>query len=370
MKISGRLIGPNHPPYIIAEISGNHNGDFNRAIMLIRVAKLSGADAVKLQCYTPDTMTIDCDGEGFTIKEGLWKDKKLYDLYREAHTPFEWMAALFAYARDLGITCFSSVFDHSSVELLEKLDCPAYKIASFEITDIPLIEHAARAGKPIIISTGAATPDDMCLAIMAARKAPTALLHCVSDYPANQPRFDKLSDLRRIWGGAVGFSDHTLGIQAAVDSVEYGAQIIERHLKLDDKGSDVAFSSDGREFSVMVREIRKSWDATQAKLSLRRSLYVVSDIMEGSIFTPFNVRSIRPGLGMHPLYTNHIMGKRASKDIRRGTPLAWEHLNAADQCASVQGCPPSLMEAASGKNAGGEHQPQENTDLGKTRSIH
>jgi pseudaminic acid synthase len=337
-EIAGRSIGCDHPPYVIAEISGNHNGDIARAMQLIEVAKTAGADAVKLQTYTADTITLDFDGPEFIILGG----RKLYDLYREAHTPWEWHAPLFEHARKLGVTCFSSAFDPKAVDLLEQLGAPAYKIASFEIVDTPLIGYAAQTGKPIIISTGMASAEEVADAVLSARKAggrQIALLHCISGYPtpvadANLARIAKLAATHDC---PIGLSDHSLGVTVAIASVALGAVIIEKHVTLsrDAGGPDAEFSLEPDELERLVKGCRDAWlslgrpdqgrgAAEGSSVPLRRSLYVVKDIAAGAELTADNVRSIRPGFGLPPKYLFEILGSRAAHALKRGHPLSWD----------------------------------------------
>jgi N-acetylneuraminate synthase len=340
IAIAGRRIGAARPPYVIAELSGNHNGQIERAIALIDMAKRAGADAVKLQTYTADTITIDHDGPGFVIEGGLWHGRKLYDLYREAHTPWEWHEALFAHARRIGIAAFSSPFDPTAVDLLERLGAPAYKIASFEIVDTPLIEYAAGTGKPLIISTGMATPEETRDAVAAARKAGSGdvvLLHCISGYPTpvEQANLARIAALRAAHDCPVGLSDHTLGTEAAVAAVALGAVAIEKHVTLAraDGGPDAAFSLEPEELASLVRGVRTAFAAIgsaeygraaseASNVVLRRSLYAVQDIAAGEAFTTANVRSIRPGHGLAPKHLSSVLGRRATRAIARGTPIS------------------------------------------------
>lgn len=348
ITINGRDIGHGEPPYIIAEMSGNHNGDITRAFKLISAAKDAGADAVKLQTYTADTITIDHNGDEFQVNGGLWDGRTLYELYEEAHTPWEWHADLFAHAKKIGITIFSSPFDPTAIELLETLDAPAYKIASFEIIDIPLIQKAAATGKPLIISTGMANSEEIQDAVDAAHNAgceQLALLHCISSYPApfadmHLRRIPKLQDQ---FGTLVGLSDHTLGATVPIAAVSLGAQIIEKHFTLSraDGGPDAAFSLEPHELKSVTIGCKDAWSALgsetidqaeseRSNMQFRRSLYVVEDIAKGALVTENNVRSIRPGLGLLPKETPNVMGKRAAKDIKRGTPLSWDILETSD----------------------------------------
>ena len=342
--IAGRPIGPSHPPYVIAELSGNHNGNVNRALALIEAAKLAGADAVKLQTYTADTITIDCDRADFIIEGGLWDRRRLYDLYKEAHTPWPWHDALFTKARTLGITIFSTPFDDTSVDFLEKLDAPAYKIASFEAVDLPLIRRIAATGKPIIMSTGITDRTEIEEAVAAVRDGgccDLALMHCVSAYPApaEDMNLRTIPDLARTFDTLVGLSDHTLGTSVAVAAVALGACMIEKHVTLrrSDGGPDAAFSLEPDELARLVREVRLahcalgrvSYDrepSERANIVFRRSLYAVADIAENERLTPANVRSIRPGHGLSPKHLPEILGRRAVHAIARGTPISWSQL--------------------------------------------
>ncbi len=339
ISINGRPIGTGHPPYVIAEVSANHNGAIERAHALIQAAKDAGADAVKLQTYTADTLTIDSDRPEFIIGEGPWEGRSLYDLYLEAAMPWEWHAPLFAQGRDLGITVFSSPFDKTAIELLESLDAPAYKIASSELIDIPLIEQAAKTGKPLILSTGMATSDEIQEAVDAARAAGgggLAVLHCIAGYPT-PPEQMNLSLIQRIadmTDAVTGLSDHSLGCEVAIAAIAMGAAVIEKHFTLSrsDGGADAAFSLEPQEMkelcdkAALVHSARGTGDFVRTNLentslANRRSLYVVADIAKGEIFNENNVRSIRPGLGMAPKYYPEVLGKRAKADIKRGTPL-------------------------------------------------
>ncbi len=341
ITIAGRPIGPGHPPYVIAEMSGNHNGDIERAFALIEAAKKAGADAVKLQTYTADTITIDHDGPGFRIAGGLWDGRTLYELYQEAHTPWEWHPQLFARARELGIAIFSSPFDPTAIDFLEQLGAPAYKIASFEIVDLPLIQRAARTGKPLIISTGIADLGEIGEAVAAARAAgcrEIALLHCTSGYPTppEESNLRTLPHLAEAFAVVAGLSDHTPGTAVSVAAIALGANLIEKHftLRRADGGPDAAFSLEPEELAELVANCRTAWTAL-GKVSyeleasekgskiFRRSLYAVQDIPAGGRLTAENVRSIRPGYGLPPKHLPEVLGRRAGRAIPRGTPLAW-----------------------------------------------
>ncbi len=342
IKIGSREISNNSPVFIVAELSANHGKDFNRAVRLIEAAKDAGADAVKLQTYTPDTITIDCDNEYFRIRGTIWDGKTLYQLYKEAYTPWEWQPELKALAEGLGLVCFSTPFDAKAVDFLEEMGVPAYKIASFEITDIPLIEYVASKGKPVMISTGIATLPDIEEAVEACKRMgneQVILLKCTSAYPAPLDDVNLLTipEIGKRFGKVVGLSDHTLGISVPVAAVALGARVIEKHLILrrEDGGPDAAFSLEPEEFREMVtrvREVEKALGKASYSLSksaersriFSRSLFAVRDILEGEELTPQNVRSIRPGYGLHPRYLGDLLGKRARCFIKKGTPISWE----------------------------------------------
>lgn len=340
MKIGSKSIGGGNPCFIIAELSANHNGDLNVAIETIRAAKKTGADAIKLQTYTPDTLTIDCDNDHFKIDGGtLWDGKSLYELYGEAYTPWEWHKKLFEVAEEEGLICFSSPFDNTAVDFLEELNVPAYKIASFEIQDIPLIEYAASKGKPIIISTGIAEEEDIQLAVDTCRKVGNndiILLKCTSSYPAplELANLNTIPDLKARFGVEVGFSDHTYGSLAPTVATTLGAKVIEKHFILDKSigGPDADFSLDVKEFTDLVNQVRDTEkllgkisyeisDKVKKNKKFARSLFVVKDVNAGDIVTKENIRSIRPGYGMHPKHYNDILGKKFKSSFKRGEPL-------------------------------------------------
>lgn len=342
VNIGDREIGPGRAPYIVAEMSGNHNGDIGRALALVDAAKASGADAVKLQTYTADTITLDVDGPGFRVEGGLWDRRRLYDLYVEAHTPWAWHETLFQHARDVGIQIFSSPFDFSAVDLLQSLDAPAYKIASFELVDIPLIRRCAQSGKPLVMSTGLATEDEIALAVSEARAAGASgliLLHCTSAYPAPLSSMNLLTlpHLAGKFDVCAGLSDHTMGTAASVAAVALGACFIEKHFCLSraEGGVDSAFSLEPDELARLVVDCRAAAEAlgeirygpTPAEISSRdhrRSLYIAEDVAAGDLLTPKNVRSVRPGFGLTPRHLDAVLGKRAVRSAAKGTPLSWD----------------------------------------------
>jgi pseudaminic acid synthase len=342
-SIGDRTIGDGNQVYVIAEMSANHGQDFDRAVQIIEAAKDAGADAIKLQTYTPDTMTIKCDKKYFHIGKGsLWEGRNLYDLYSEAYTPWEWQPKLKKIANDLGMDLFSTAFDPSAVDFLEEMDVPVHKIASFEIVDIPLIEYMAKTGKPIIISTGMATLAEMDEAVQAARDAGAtqiALLKCTSAYPAppEEMNLRTIPHLAEAFGVPTGLSDHSLGIAVPVAAVALGACIVEKHFTLsrDLPSADSAFSLEPHEFKEMVDAIRMAekalgvvhYQVSEREASsrvFRRSLFVVKDMKAGDAFTNENVRSIRPGYGLPPKHLKEVLGRRAARDILRGTPLGWQ----------------------------------------------
>ena len=343
VKIAGRKIGEGHPVFIVAELSANHRQKLEIALDSIKAAKEAGADAVKLQTYTPDTMTLKSDKEYFRIRQGtIWDGRTLYDLYEEAHTPWEWHRKLFDQARKLGLVCFSTAYDRMAVDFLENLGTPAHKVASFEITDIPLIEYMASKGKPMIISTGIATQEDIREAISACGRSGNnqiVLLKCVSEYPTplEDVNLRTIPDMRGRFGVLVGLSDHTMGISVPAAAVALGVVMMEKHFTLDRDlgGPDSAFSLEPEEFAQMVRAVREaekamgkvSYELTERQRKSRefsRSLFVVRDVKKGEVFTEENVRSIRPGYGLHPKYLKDVIGRRAKFDIEAGSPLSWD----------------------------------------------
>ncbi len=341
-RVSERAIGPGHPVFIIAEMSANHKQDFDEAVRIIHAAKECGSDAIKLQTYTPDTMTIDSDNEYFKIKGTIWEGETLYSLYSKAYTPWNWQPKLKQIADDIGIILFSTPFDQTSVDFLEEMDVPAYKVASFELVDIPLIEYIASKGRPIIMSTGMATICEISEAVEAARRAGAkdiGLLKCTSAYPAplEEMNLRTISHLAETFNLPVGLSDHTMGIAVPVASVALGASIIEKHFTLSRSkgGPDSAFSLEPGEFKAMVQavrtvekalgEVRYEIGKEEAKSRVfRRSLYIVEDMKKGDILTKENLRAIRPGLGLPPKYYDMLLGKRLNRDIKRGTAVSWD----------------------------------------------
>ncbi|MBG6236594.1 pseudaminic acid synthase [Pedobacter sp. CAN_A7] len=345
MKIGSYKINANSPVFIIAELSANHNGSLQNALDTIKAAKRAGADCIKLQTYTADTITIDARNDDFKLDQGtIWDGKYLHDLYKEAYTPWEWHEQLFKAAEEEGLVCFSSPFDFSSVDLLEDLNTPAYKIASFEITDIPLIEYVASKGKPVIISTGIAEEADIELALAACKKVGNtniALLKCTSSYPApiNEANMIMVKDLAERYGVISGLSDHTIGNTVPIVATCFGAKIIEKHFIVDRSigGPDASFSMNEQEFTDMVKAVRETEKAIgvidykltekQAKgKEFSRSLYIVADVKAGEVFTEANVRSIRPGYGLHPRYYHEIIGKTAKSDLRKGQRFSLEFI--------------------------------------------
>lgn len=339
--IDGRSIGVDHPPYVICELSGNHNGSLDRALEMIDAAAATGCDAIKVQTYTPDTMTIDCDRPDFLIEGGLWDGRNLYDLYREAHTPFEWHAAMFERARGLGVTIFSTPFDETAADLLDELGAPAFKIASFEAVDLELIAHVAKKGKPMILSTGLANMGEIEAAVRTARAngcTELALLHCISSYPApsNQSNLRTMPHLAETFGAVPGLSDHTHGVATSVAAIALGGAVIEKHFTLARSagGPDAAFSLEPDEFTRLCAECKDAWTslgvvtydtkpAEKQNLVFRRSLYAIRSIAKGETFTRENTRAIRPGYGLPPAALPDVLGKAASRDLARGEALNW-----------------------------------------------
>lgn len=346
VKIANQLLGRGYPPFIVAEMSGNHNHSLESALSIVEAAARAGANAVKLQTYTADTLTIDADGEGFFIKdpESLWKGRSLYDLYREAYTPWEWHEPIFKRCKELDIIAFSTPFDETAVDFLEGLNVPAYKIASFENNHLPLIRKVALTGKPVIISTGMASADEIREAIETVQEVgcrDIILLKCTSTYPAapESSNLITIPDMRERFNVPVGISDHTLSIGISIAAVALGAVMIEKHLTLSrsEKGVDAAFSLEPDEMKLLVKETKKSWqalgtihygpvDEEKPSLKFRRSIYIVKDIKKGEEFAPDNIRVIRPGFGIHPRYYKITIGRRAACDIKRGMPLKDEYI--------------------------------------------
>ena len=338
-KIAGRAIGPDHAPYVIAELSANHNGDLSAALSLIDMAKARGADAVKIQTYRPDTITLDASTPDFIIKGGLWDGRRLYDLYAEAHTPWEWHPTLFDHARAAGITLFSSPFDPTAVDLLEGLNAPAYKIASFEAVDLPLIRYVAGTGKPMIVSTGMADADEIGEAVAAARDGgctDLVLLHCVSGYPAPAGDYNlaTIPDMVRRFGVSVGLSDHTIDNTTAIAAVALGASVIEKHVTFDRNGGgpDDSFSLEPAELEALCTGARTAWAARgrvdygrksseQGNVQFRRSLYFVRDLPAGTVVPADAVRSVRPGHGLAPKRLGDVIGATLARDVAAATPV-------------------------------------------------
>jgi len=345
IHINGRAIGADYSPYVIAEMSANHNGDIRNALKIIEMAKKSGADAVKLQTYRPDTITMDMKTPDFMIEGGLWGGQSLYELYESAYMPWDWHKPLFDYASAVGMTIFSSPFDQTAVDLLEDLNAPAYKIASFEAVDLPLIRYVASTKKPMIISTGMADADEIQEAVDAAKSAgceQLVLLHCVSGYPAPAQDYHlhTITDMQHRFGVPVGLSDHTLDNTTAITSVALGACVIEKHVTLDrcGGGPDDSFSLEPAELNALCQGAKTAWSALgqvnyarksseQGNAKFRRSLYVVKDLQAGEVITEACLKSIRPGYGLSPKYWDSIMGKRAKVAISRGTALSWDLLS-------------------------------------------
>lgn len=343
--IEGVKIGPDHPPYIIAELSANHNGSLEHALATIDEAQKRGASAIKLQTYTADTMTIDSDRPEFLIKGGPWDGFKLYDLYKWAETPFEWHKAMFEHARKIGITVFSTPFDETAVDLLEELDAPAYKIASFEVTDLPLIEYVAKTGKPMIMSTGMASEQEIEEAVETARNAgceQLVLLHCISSYPApmEQANIAQVKELGNRFKAIPGLSDHTLGTTASVAAIALGACLIEKHfiLNREDGGPDSGFSIEPEELERLCIETREAklaigkvgyarQKAEEQNRIFRRSIYFMRDMKAGETIKEKDIRRIRPGIGIEPKHFRTLIGKTLKNDVTRGTPTSWELFN-------------------------------------------
>ena len=339
ISIAGRPIGPDYAPYIIAELSANHNGKLETALKIIEEAKKAGADAVKLQTYTADTITLDSDAEEFQIHGGLWDGKNLYQLYKEAQMPWEWHATLFEHARKLGITIFSSPFDNTAVDLLESLNAPAYKIASFEAVDLPLIKYVASTSKPMIISTGMADAEEIQEAINAAREGgckELAILHCVSGYPAPAEDYNlrTIPDMMNRFGLVTGLSDHTLDNTTAIASVVMGASVIEKHFTLDRSGGgpDDSFSLEPAELAALCRDSKTAWaslgqvdygrkSSEQGNVKFRRSLYFVKDLKAGDVITRDSIRSVRPGFGAAPKHFESLIGKKVSSEQHKNSPV-------------------------------------------------
>ena len=346
MRIENRKIGRGHPPFVIAEMSGNHNQSLERALEIVEAAAKTGAHALKIQTYTPDTMTLDLDEREFHISDpnSLWSGTSLYKLYGEAYTPWEWHKPIFDRARELGIIAFSTPFDDTAVDFLESLDVPCYKIASFENTDLPLIRRVAATGKPLIISTGMASIAELDDTVQAAREAgckELSLLKCTSTYPASAEYTNILTipHLRELFGCEVGLSDHTMGVGVSVASVALGATVVEKHFTLNraDGGVDSSFSMEPAEMAQLVVESERAWQALgqvsygatekeKKSIVFRRSLYIVKDLQAGAMLTAENVRAIRPGLGLPTKYKEQVMGRTVKHDVKRGTALDWELL--------------------------------------------
>ena len=342
VKIENRLIGKNYTPYVIAEISGNHNGKIENAIDLITAAKEAGADAVKIQTYTPDTITIQSEREEFIVKGGLWNGYTLYDLYEKAHTPWHWHKKLFEHANKIGITLFSSFSDETAVDFLESLDCPAYKIGSCELIDLPLIRKAALTGKPLLISTGMSTKEEVYEAIEAAEKSGCSkiiLLHCTSSYPSTykQANLNRITELQKIHNGVVGLSDHTLDSITSLVSIPLGASVIEKHIVLSKNMDtvDSKFSIDINELNVLVKDVKHAWESLGSKefaitdgekggYKFRPSIYITKNVLKGELISKDCLSIIRPGLGLKPKYYDKVIGMHAKNDIISGVPLSWD----------------------------------------------
>jgi N-acetylneuraminate synthase len=342
IEIAGRKIGASHSPYVLAELSANHNGKLQRALDTITAAKQAGASAVKLQTYTADTMTIDCDKEDFQIRDGLWEGYKLYDLYKWAETPFEWHKAMFDHARKIEMTCFSTPFDETAVDLLEDFNVPAYKVASFEATDLPLVRYIASTKKPMIISTGMANLEEIEEVVATAKDAgckDLILLHCISSYPApaEQSNLMTIPDMQKRFGALVGLSDHTIGNTTAITSIPLGACFIEKHFMLDNNedGPDSAFSMTPEVLESLCNEADIAWrslgtagydlkPAEEQNLRFRRSVYFVRELSKGDIIKSSHIRRIRPGFGLPPKFEKDLIGKRVTCDVSPGTATSWD----------------------------------------------
>ena len=341
-KIDNTYVGEGYPPYVIAELSANHNGSIERAKESITAAKLSGASAVKIQTYTADTMTINCDKDDFIVKGGLWDGYQLYDLYKEAETPFHWHEDIFQHARKTGITIFSSPFDETAVDLLEEINAPAYKIASFELTDLPLVKYVAQTKKPLLMSTGMASEDEIFEALSVAKEAGATqilLFHCISSYPApiDQANLKQMRALKDKFKVCIGLSDHTIGNTAAITATALGASAIEKHFTLcrNEKGPDSEFSIEPSELKELIQQVNEAWSglgtgsfnrptAEKGSKVFRRSIYFVKDLKIGHIITKDDIRRIRPGHGLPPKYFEDLLGQTLSEDVYRGQPVKWD----------------------------------------------
>jgi pseudaminic acid synthase len=345
LAINHRIINSSSPPYVIAELSGNHNGSLDRAKLSLKIAKECGVDAVKIQTYNADTMTIDSSKSDFIVKGGLWDGYNIYNLYKEAQTPYEWHSELFNYAKNIGITIFSTPFDETAVDLLESLDTPAYKIASFELTDLPLIRYVAKMRKPILMSTGMASEDEISEAIETAKSSgcnSLLLFHCISSYPTpvEQANLKQITNLQRRFNLPIGLSDHTVGSTCAITAVALGACAIEKHFTINraDKGPDSEFSMEPSELKVLVAETKNAWHSLGAESFIRplaesnskifrRSIYFVEDLKSGEVIKSSSIRRIRPGFGLPPKYYDALIGISVTKDVKRGDPVSWDTLN-------------------------------------------
>jgi pseudaminic acid synthase len=348
--IDNKKISETEKPYIIAELSANHNGSLDKAKLSIKKAKECGVDAVKIQTYNADTMTIDCDKDDFIVKGGLWNGYKLYNLYDEAQTPFEWHSELYRYAKEIGITLFSTPFDESAVDLLETLNTPAFKIASFELTDLPLISYVAKKGKPMLMSTGMATENEISEALETARSGgcnSLLLFHCISSYPVpiEQANLKQIPNLKKTFGVSIGLSDHTLGNTTAIASIALGACAIEKHFTISrqEKGPDSEFSVEPSELKELVKDTKNAWEALgnegfnrpKAELGsnvFRRSIYFVNDIKSGEKIKETDIRRIRPGFGLPPKYFDKLIGKTLSADVKRGDAVSWDMILGSENC--------------------------------------